>query len=40
MKIVIQRVNSASVEVDGRIVAAIGRGLLLLAGFGKEDDES
>ncbi len=39
MKVVLQRVNSASVEVDGRIVGEIGRGLVLLVGAGREDAE-
>ncbi|MEX0638851.1 MAG: D-aminoacyl-tRNA deacylase [Balneolaceae bacterium] len=39
MKIVIQRVSEAKVEVDGRITGAIGNGLLLLAGFGQNDTE-
>ena len=33
MRIVIQRVRRASVEVDGREVASIGAGLLALVGF-------
>jgi D-Tyr-tRNAtyr deacylase len=33
MRVVVQRVASASVEVDGKIVAAIGPGLLVLAGL-------
>lgn len=37
MKLVIQRVNSASVAVEGQTVAEIGRGLLLFVGFGKDD---
>lgn len=40
MKIVIQRVTRASVEVDGRNVAAIGPGLVLLAGVEKDDDDA
>lgn len=32
MRLVLQRVTSARVEVDGERVAAIGRGLLVLAG--------
>ncbi|KAB8071662.1 COG1490 domain protein [Aspergillus leporis] len=39
MKAVIQRVKSASVTVDGELVSKIGRGLLVLAGVGKEDTE-
>jgi len=37
MRLVIQRVSSASVTVDGRTVGEIGPGFLVLAGFGKED---
>ena len=37
MKIVLQRVRAASVEVDGRMVGAIGRGLCLLVGVEKGD---
>ncbi len=40
MKVLLQRVNNASVEVDGTIVGKIGLGLLLLTGFGEGDDES
>lgn len=36
---VIQRVKSASVTVDNQLVSSIGRGLLVLAGVGKGDDE-
>ncbi|KAF7587704.1 D-tyrosyl-tRNA(Tyr) deacylase [Aspergillus hancockii] len=39
MKAVIQRVKSASVTVDEHLVSKIGRGLLVLAGVGKEDTE-
>jgi D-tyrosyl-tRNA(Tyr) deacylase len=38
MRIVIQRVKSANVIVEGRDVAEIKRGLLLLVGVGKDDD--
>lgn len=38
MRAVIQRVKSASVEVDGKIVGRIGRGLLVLLGIGRGDD--
>ena len=37
MKIVLQRVRAASVEVDGRMVGTIGRGLCLLVGVEKGD---
>jgi D-aminoacyl-tRNA deacylase len=40
MKAVVQRVNSASVHVDGKSVSAIGRGLMVLAGFGRKDEPS
>ncbi len=39
MKAVIQRVNSAAVEVDGQIVGEIGVGLLLLVGVTHDDTE-
>lgn len=38
MKIVIQRVKSAKVTAEGRNVAEITQGLLLLVGVGKGDD--
>lgn len=40
MKIIIQRVRKASVEVEGKIVGAIDRGLMLLVGFGSGDTEA
>ncbi len=40
MKAVIQRVQSASVVVGGETVAEIGRGILVLLGVEKGDDEA
>ena len=37
MKLVVQRVTSASVEVDDDIVGAIDEGLMVLVGFGEND---
>lgn len=37
MKLVIQRVKSASVSIDGQVYNAIQQGLLLLVGVGPED---
>jgi D-tyrosyl-tRNA(Tyr) deacylase len=39
MKVVLQRVNRASVSVDDEIVGQIERGLLILVGAGKDDVE-
>jgi D-tyrosyl-tRNA(Tyr) deacylase len=37
MKVVIQRVLEASVEVEGNCIASIGKGFLILLGIGKSD---
>lgn len=37
---VLQRVNEASVRVDGETVGEIGAGFLALVGIGKQDDSS
>lgn len=37
MRLVVQRVNSASVSVGGKVVGKIGRGLFVLVGFKKGD---
>lgn len=37
MRLVLQRVATASVDVDGKRIAEIGRGVLLLVGIGAED---
>jgi D-tyrosyl-tRNA(Tyr) deacylase len=37
MRIVIQRVKEARVEIDGRVTGSIGAGLMLLVGIAKED---
>ena len=40
MRAIIQRVSSASVSIDKEIISSIGRGLLILVGFHKEDTDS
>ena len=40
MRVVIQRVSSASVTIDGVVKSSIGPGLLILLGVGHEDDET
>lgn len=40
MRVIVQRVSSASVTIDGRVAGRIDRGLLLLVGFRVGDDEA
>lgn len=37
MRVVVQRVLQAQVDVEGEVVGSIGNGLLLLVGVGRED---
>ena len=39
MRMVIQRVNEASVSVDGNVVGSIGKGFLVLLGISQTDNE-
>lgn len=39
MRLVIQRVSSASVHIEGEMRGSIGKGYLVLIGVAKEDDE-
>ena len=39
MRVVIQRVSSASVTIGGAVKSSIGSGLLVLLGIGHDDDE-
>jgi D-tyrosyl-tRNA(Tyr) deacylase len=40
MRVLLQRVSRAAVEVDGAEVGAVGRGFLVLVGVTHEDDET
>lgn len=40
MRAVIQRVNRASVEIEGQVVGKIGNGLVVLLGVHQEDQDS
>ncbi|GEJ47721.1 D-aminoacyl-tRNA deacylase [Chryseobacterium sp. ON_d1] len=40
MKIVIQRVSEASVQVEGKAVGEIGKGLMLLTGIDENDEKA
>ncbi|MDO4890400.1 MAG: D-aminoacyl-tRNA deacylase [Coriobacteriaceae bacterium] len=40
MRALIQRVNQASVTIDGEVVGAIGRGFLVFLGVGEADGEA
>jgi D-tyrosyl-tRNA(Tyr) deacylase len=39
MRVVIQRVKEAKIEVDGNVAGAIAKGLLVYLGVGKDDSE-
>jgi len=40
VRAIIQRVNRASVSIDGKIFSSIDRGILILVGFHKEDTKA
>ncbi|MCR5503845.1 MAG: D-tyrosyl-tRNA(Tyr) deacylase [Lachnospiraceae bacterium] len=40
MRFVIQVVSESDVKIDGRIKGSIGRGLMVLVGIGREDNEA
>ncbi|MDY6804353.1 MAG: D-aminoacyl-tRNA deacylase [Cyanobacteriota bacterium] len=40
MRVIVQRVTSSQVEIDGKIVGKVGKGLNLLVGIAKNDTEA
>ena len=40
MRAILQRVSTASVQIDGRLQGAINAGLLVLLGVGKDDKDA
>jgi D-tyrosyl-tRNA(Tyr) deacylase len=40
LRVVLQRVKRASVSVDGKLIASIGRGLVVFLGICKEDSDN
>ena len=40
MKVVIQRINQASVSIDNKIISSVNRGLVVLVGIANSDDKS
>lgn len=40
MRVVLQRVTTAEVRIDDGVSGRIGRGFVVLAGFGRNDDET
>jgi D-tyrosyl-tRNA(Tyr) deacylase len=40
VRVVLQRVSAAEVRIDGAVAGRIGRGFVVLAGFGQGDDEA
>jgi D-aminoacyl-tRNA deacylase len=40
MRVVLQRVKSGGVSIDGHVIAEIGKGLVILVGVGGDDSEA